>query len=147
MSARRHIAHYLSVRRGRRGSSGTASSGLPFVARAPTVNPILPVADMSGAIAFYEQLGFEVHRYDDGYAWVRHCSWEFLHLARAAELDPASNHAAAYLHVSDPDAWRSAMAAAAPGAELGVVSDRPWGMREFEFTDPAGNLVRIGTNV
>lgn len=147
MSILGHAALYLRRRRGR-GTSGSASTDrLPFVPRAPTVNPILPVVDMNVSIAFYERLGFDVHRYDDGYAWVRHCGWEFLHLAGGGEVDPASNHAAAYVHVDDPDAWRAAMAAAAPDVDLGVVSDRPWGMREFEFTDPAGSLVRIGTNL
>ena len=117
---------------------------LPFVRHRPTTNPILPTADMAGAIDFYRALGFEVIAYDEGYAWVKHCGWEWLHLRRVDSVD--GNRASAYLHVEDADAWRAAMTAAADGAvELSEASDTPWGKREFSFTDPAGNLIRLGS--
>src|SRR5262245_19624814 len=34
------------------------------------VTPTLPVADMNAAAAFYEKAGFDVRRYDDGFAFV-----------------------------------------------------------------------------
>jgi len=129
------------------GRSHVGDSPLPFVSRSPSVKPILPVADMAVAIAYYEKLGFDVKAYDEGYAWVRHCGWEFLHLALAKGVDAAANEAAAYIHVADADAWYTAMVAVAPDAEISHLADTPWGMREYSFTDPSGNRVRIGQNL
>lgn len=119
---------------------------LPFVKRRPTTNPILPVVDMAEAVAFYEQLGFEVVSYDEGYAWVNHCGWEWLHLRAVESVE--GNAASAYLHVDDSDAWRAAMVASSGGViELGETGDMPWGKREFSFIDPAGNLIRLGSGL
>ncbi len=129
-------------------SPDNEGSPLPFVARRPTVNPILPVPDMDAAIAFYRRLGFDVKAYDDGYAWVRTCGWEFFHLTHEPSLEPGSSVASAYVHVTDPDEWHVAVsAAAADDATIGGVVDRPWGMREFAVTDPAGNVVRFGAHI
>ncbi len=123
-------------------------SPLPYVARRPTVNPVLPVSDMDEAIGFYRHLGFDVESYDAGYAWVRTCGWEFLHLARASGLEPGASGAGAYVHVTDADEWHVAITAAAgDDAAIGGVVDQPWGMREFAVTDPAGNVVRFGRNL
>ena len=103
---------------------------------------IFPVRDLGVAVAFYERLGFEVERYDDGYAWVRHRGEEVLHLRSVPELDPVGNHAAGYLHVTDVDAWHDAWTVT--GADPEPVTDTPWGMREFRIHDPGGNLLRVG---
>jgi catechol 2,3-dioxygenase-like lactoylglutathione lyase family enzyme len=116
---------------------------LPYVDCRPTTNPILPVADMQAAISFYERLGFEVTAYDERYAWVRHCGWEWLHLRLVDSI--AGNEASAYLHVDDADAWRAAMHDTSAGeVELSPLEDMPWGQSEFFLTDPSGNLIRIG---
>ncbi len=110
------------------------------------MKPILPVADLSAASDFYRRLGFEVVAYDDGYAWVKHCGWEWFHLQRVDST--AGNRASAYLHVEDPDAWRAGMVGASGGEiELRPTADMPWGMREFSFDDPDGNHIRIGCNL
>lgn len=130
------------------GSPETApDSTLPFMRRRPTVTPILPVNDMSEACDFYRLLGFDVTAYDDGYAWVRSCGWEILHLRLVDAFEPDANETSAYLHVADVDAWRAAMAGTAGGHAVDAPQDTPWGMREFSFTDPSGNLVRLGQNV
>ena len=119
---------------------------LPFVRRRPMVNPILPVDDMAAAIDFYRQLGFEVLAHDEGYAWVKHCGWEWFHLRRVDSVD--GNRASAYLHVDDADAWRAAMAGSSGGTvEMAKVADMPWGKREYSFEDPAGNLIRVGNEI
>lgn len=106
---------------------------------------IFPVRDMSQAVGFYRRLGFEVENYDDGYAWVRNKGMEILHLAAAAELTVEDNPAAGYFHVQDTDAWHGAWSDLIP--DLEPVTDRPWGMREFSFKDPSGNLLRVGQNL
>ena len=103
---------------------------------------IFPTADMGRSVRFYESLGLEVERYDDGYAWVRHGGDEVLHLAGVTDLDIAANRAAGYWHVQDADRWHERCAPATPGP----VIDQPWGMREFTLHDPSGNLLRVGQN-
>jgi catechol 2,3-dioxygenase-like lactoylglutathione lyase family enzyme len=106
---------------------------------------IFPVADMSTAIEFYRALGFDVAQYDDGYAWISHQGSEILHLSKVEALDAATNHAAGYFHVKDVDRWHAVVK---PSVEsLEEVLDRPWGMREFSFHDPSGNLLRFGQNL
>lgn len=122
-------------------------SPLPYVPNPPSVNPILPVHDMDAVIAFYRSVGFAVTAYDAGYAWVRTCGWEFFHLALADGLVPGASRAAAFVHVSDVDAWHRAMRSNAPDVPIRDVIEQPWGMREYSITDPAGNVVRIGQNV
>jgi catechol 2,3-dioxygenase-like lactoylglutathione lyase family enzyme len=115
--------------------------------RRPSVKPILPVDDLVEATMFYRALGFDVTAYDDDYAWVNHCGWELFHLRVVPGLEPGGAAAAAYVHVDDADGWRAALAATASEAEIGTVADMPWGMREFSFTDPSGNVIRIGENL
>ncbi|MEO6653122.1 MAG: VOC family protein [Ilumatobacteraceae bacterium] len=122
-----------------------SDSTLPPAPRRPSVNPILPVADMEEASDFYRGLGFVVDAYDDQYAWVKHCGWEFLHLRQVTDLDPKANETTAYIHVADADAWRAAMYSTTAHREsVGVVADEPWGMREFTVADRSGNVVRFG---
>jgi uncharacterized glyoxalase superfamily protein PhnB len=104
--------------------------------------PVLPVADMEPAIAFYRLLGFEVTLYDAGYAWVSHAGHELLHLLSVPGLDVDANAASCYLHVADGDALHEAWAAA--GMAVGPLEDTPWGMREFAMLDPSLNRVRVG---
>lgn len=107
---------------------------------------MLPVVDMAEAIEFYRSLGFEVVAYDEGYAWVRHSGWELFHLV-ADEPRAGRSVAGLYLHVADVDAWQAALAASDADTAIGAVTDMPWGMREFSFSDPNGNVIRLGRNL
>lgn len=117
---------------------------LPRVKCRPTTNPILPVAEMHEAIGFYERLGFEVAAYDENYAWVRHCGWEWCHLRKVESV--AGNEASAYFHVDDAESWHQAFSTALddPDAQA-PASPTPWGKLEFSIVDPAGNLLRFGS--
>ncbi len=140
------LADRMSARLRSPGSSHAHDGPLPNVRRRPSVQPILPVDDMSAATDFYRRLGFDVESFDPGYSWVRHCGWEYLHLRLVETV--AGNSASAYVHVDDADAWHAAMSSASAGTvPLDCPADRPWGMREFEFTDPSDNVVRIGHNL
>ena len=100
---------------------------------------------MSGTVAFYRGLGFEVEAFDDTYAWVRRNGDEILHLRLVPELDPAANESAGYFHVEDADSWHAAWTGGE--VDLTAIEDYPWGMREFSFSDPNGNLIRVGHNL
>jgi catechol 2,3-dioxygenase-like lactoylglutathione lyase family enzyme len=102
---------------------------------------VLPVTEMEPCISFYRSIGFEVVSYDEGYAWVSHLGHELLHLRHVPDLAVGMNEAACYLHVSDADAFHSALP---DGLDAGPIADQPWGMREFALTDPSGNTIRIG---
>ncbi len=106
--------------------------------------PILPVADMAAASAFYRALGFEVAAHDAGYGLVLRDDRELFHLRRVDGLDPAGNAAALYLHVDDADEWHTRWRS---HADLTDVVDQPWGMREFSLRDLSGNLIRVGHNL
>ncbi len=84
-------------------------------------------------------------QYDDGYAWVRHQGSEILHLSAVGGSRRRANHAAGYFHVQDVDRWHAVVKPSVDSLE--EVVDRPWGMREFSFHDPSGNLLRFGQNL
>ena len=55
------------------------------------VTPTLPVSDMNSAAAFYETAGFDVQRYDDGFAFVRLGDQSLFDLDLIEATNPATN--------------------------------------------------------
>ncbi|MCU1394947.1 MAG: bleomycin resistance protein [Ilumatobacteraceae bacterium] len=106
------------------------------------VTPTLPVADMDDAVRFCEAAGFEVQRYDDGFAFVHLDGQSAFDLDLIAEMDPASNHAGCYVITNDVDDWHGRLVAA--GLPVSSIEDQPWGMHEFTLTGPSGSNIRIG---
>jgi uncharacterized glyoxalase superfamily protein PhnB len=106
--------------------------------------PILPVADMGSAIAFYERAGFQVCEYQGGgYAFVHYDDESVFDLGVVDRPAAAGAEAAScYLTVPDVDGWQARLAAA--GLAVSGLDDKPWGMREFTITDRDGNALRIG---
>jgi catechol 2,3-dioxygenase-like lactoylglutathione lyase family enzyme len=109
--------------------------------------PILPAHDVRRTCAFYESLGFEAGYHDDRYEILRRGNL-VVHLEARDDLDPLRNQASCYWRVPDADALHDEFAQLGLPSE-GVPSltapyDEPWGMREFQLKDPAGNLIRIG---
>lgn len=109
------------------------------------VTPTLPVADMDTAVRFCEAAGLDVHRYDDGFAFVQLDEQSIFDLDLIPQMDPATNHAGCYVVTDDVDSWHARLVAA--GLNVTSVEDRPWGMHEFTLTDPSGNNIRVGRNV
>jgi catechol 2,3-dioxygenase-like lactoylglutathione lyase family enzyme len=116
--------------------------------RAPA--PILRVRDVAAALARYKRLGFDGALYNEtdsewrpfyAFIWRDEAN---LHLALLSDLDPNANTSAAYLYVDDPDALYAEWRAAAAEGELRAPVDTNWGMREMSYSDPDGNLLRIG---
>ena len=107
--------------------------------------PVIPVHDMGDAIGFYRGLGFAVREFDPGYARVVAGGHEQIHLRLAPLLDTDANESGVYLHVDNADqryfAWVQLVRL------IDDLGDRPWGMREFSFADPSGNLIRVGHRI
>lgn len=102
------------------------------------VAPILTSADLGRTADFYRHFGMEETARYDGYLIMRRGHME-LHFS-------VSDRGAGEVFVEVPDAgrlWKRFRSERAPG--LGLVEDRPYGLREFVVTDPDGNRIRIGS--
>ena len=111
--------------------------------------PILPVRDVRVALKRYEALGFktEVYEAPDGtaiYGFVQREGLD-LHVTVVKDLDPLKNTSAVYFYVNDPDVLYAEWTAAGIEGRLSPPEPRPWGMREMSYSDPDGNLLRIGS--
>jgi lactoylglutathione lyase len=116
------------------------------------------VDDLDTSVTFWTGvLGFSVDRRDDGYASLRRGS-VVLGLGPVAKL-PSTGDGPGFtqgrlaagkgagveivLEVDDLDRVYESCAAAGVVAE--GLTDRPWGLRDFRFTDPDGYYVRVTT--
>lgn len=113
------------------------------------LSPILPVADVERAIAFYCQyLGFTQRLLmpDASYGIVELQGYP-LHFSRPEDtslLDPAQNQSCIYIAVTGIEAYWEEVKAATLPTKVFPLSDRPWGMKEFCVIDPDGCLLRFG---
>ena len=120
--------------------------------RLQRVAPILPVRDVTAALAHYRQLGFETHAYgppgeaNPEYGFARSGEVE-LHLSLSPDHDPKISASSCYLYVSDADALYSAWRAANVAGRLRPPENTPYLLREFSHVDPEGNLLRIGSPI
>ncbi|MDE3132479.1 MAG: VOC family protein [Acidobacteriota bacterium] len=130
--------------------------------------PVLPVHSLDAAVRFYQRLGFDVRRYDAGYAYAEREDLQ-LHLRASPELEQFSAGAEVYAETARVDElhaeWlpldfirvRTIVTADmrtelrrrwAAGDPVGVISaqvtDTPWGVREFSVRDPDNNQLRFG---
>jgi catechol 2,3-dioxygenase-like lactoylglutathione lyase family enzyme len=101
---------------------------------------ILPTHDLDESQVFYERLGFALEsRYDaQGYRILRDSAGASVHLTKVEPgwIDANRNAHGLYLYSQEVDAL---------AAEFGQTADpKPWGLREFAVSDPAGTLVRVG---
>jgi hypothetical protein len=109
----------------------------------------VPARDMDASKAFYLALGFEVPWSEDDLAYVRFGPTSFL-LQRFFVPEHASNFMM-HLLVENVDDWYASVVASGVAERFGVrlqpPADRPWRIRDFVLTDPAGVLWRIGQNI
>lgn len=114
---------------------------------------ILSVRDIRAALERYKRLGFNGAVYQElnaeqqpfyGFVWRDEVN---LQLTLASDLDPHANPTAVYLDVEDPDAVFAEWSTASLDGELRRPVDTSWGMREMSYSDPDGNLLRIGRSL
>ncbi|WP_341909154.1 VOC family protein [Ferrovibrio terrae] len=108
---------------------------------------ILPSVNLDRTAAFYRRLGFErQNRYPDYLVVVRDdFELHFADCSGAAPilLDPKNSVSACYFRCSDADILhREWQPLGLP--RFSAIEGKPWGLREFHFVDPDGNLIRVG---
>jgi catechol 2,3-dioxygenase-like lactoylglutathione lyase family enzyme len=112
-------------------------SSLP---RSVESTPILAVADLDEAEAFWAAVDQDVRRWEGGgYAFV---GTDESVVDLGEEDEAAAGGGTCYLQVGDVDLWHSGWTAA--GFEPSAIEVMPWGMREFRIADPWGNTIRVG---
>ena len=119
--------------------------------RPPTsAAPILPVRAVLPALDAYRALGFEGHAYegsppdDPVYGFLQWGSVE-VHLTRVARWRPSRSTLAVYLYVADARALHGAWAEADVPGSLRPPMATDYGLVEFAYHDPDGNLWRVGS--
>ncbi|WP_404433912.1 VOC family protein [Microbacterium lacus] len=140
------------------------SSESAAVSWSGSASAILPVAELDRAVTFYRELGFDVQVAEvGGYAFVEASGIRF-HLSESPGFDPFTDAGMIYLYVDDVDSVHAALSLPSADslphqylverrmrgeslARIGVLRDEEWGMREFYFTDPDNNLVRVGSRL
>lgn len=107
------------------------------------VAPRLPVLDIEKALAFYiDQLGFQL-----GWKWgnpVTHASVcrDAIGLDLIAVPEGRGGTAMVYIRVRGVDAYFSELKQR--NVAVSVPGSKPYGMRDFEVIDPAGNRLAFG---
>lgn len=117
------------------------------------VAPVLPVRNVAQALERYRRLGFAGTAYTEpGVSSAETPIYGFLswgaveiHLSRFPELDPRASTSVCYLYVHDADALHDAWAAAGVEGRIRPPAATPYGLREFGYVDPDGNLLRVGS--
>lgn len=108
--------------------------------------PVLPSLDLDETIAFYAKLGFKVwSRHEGDYAIIARESQE-LHFFLMGHLKPKESFFGCYWRVDDAEALYSEYVGAGL-PDLHPIEEKPWGMKEFAFIDPHGNLIRVGQEI
>src|SRR6476620_250263 len=118
--------------------------------KAKTLGPVLPVEDMSRAIAFYRDvLGFAAMVESTEYT-VMTRDGATLHLAKAQSeevLTALRGRVSIYLEVENiADLWAS-VSQLKSQYRIRDLFDREYGMREFHIVDPDGCLVYVGEEI
>jgi hypothetical protein len=113
------------------------------------IKAFVPARNLANSIAFYEAIGFEVPWRSDDLAYVRHGETSFL-LQKFYVAEHANNFMM-HLLVENADDWHRRVQESGIverfSVHLGPPEDRPWRIRDFTLTDPAGVLWRIGHNI
>lgn len=109
----------------------------------------VPAKDFELSKRFYQGLGFLLASSDSDIADLHHGNCSFL-LQRFYVKEHADN-LMIHLPVKSVDAWRTHIQKQDIVRKFGVRATppgrRPWGMRDFVITDPAGVLWRIAESI
>lgn len=110
-----------------------------------SVSPFLATEDLPATLAFYlDKLGFSL-----AWEWGQPAELAAvcrdqveLTLANRADAKPGGI-SRLYLHIDGIDDYHAQLLAAGVAITV-AIGDRPYGMRDFSVTDPAGNVLCFG---
>ncbi|WP_109698688.1 bleomycin resistance protein [Chitinophaga deserti] len=118
--------------------------------------PILPCKDLDELLAFYCQIGFEVtyrQKSPNLYATVEK-DWMRLDFYGISHHDPKKTYHTCYILTEATDELYETFTAGMRKSNgklptrglprISEIRDKAYGVREFMFSDPAGNCIRIG---
>jgi hypothetical protein len=113
------------------------------------IKAFLPSRDFELSKRFYVDLGFTVASSSEDLAYLHADRSSFL-LSKFYRKEFAEN-LMMHLLVEDVEAWwqhtQDQQMAQRYGVRVNPPEDRPWRIRDFTITDPAGVLWRIGQNI
>lgn len=121
--------------------------------------PIFPCKDLDALLDFYRQIGFEVtyrQKAPNPYAVVE-LDWIRLDFYAVSHHDPKKSYHTCYVTAEETDALYERFTGALRNKRgkvptrglprISEIRDKAYGVREFMFSDPAGNCVRIGRKI
>jgi catechol 2,3-dioxygenase-like lactoylglutathione lyase family enzyme len=121
-----------------------------FGAFMPTIlqnHYVLAVPDAKASAAFFvEALGFRVVAEPPGWVFVGKDNCVVMLGTCPDDVHPSKlgcHSYFAYLRVDDADAYRAQLGAKGL-CTVGLIEDKPWGMREFPVATPDGHRIMIG---
>lgn len=108
--------------------------------------PMLPVADISRSIAFYEKLGFAVESRNDEWRWamLRFDDCRLMVDQSINQHPGVPRQGVIYLYPDNIDEFHHGVRAA--GLEIPDLETTFYGLTEFRLDDPDGNRLWIGQN-
>ena len=111
------------------------------------IKAFIPAKDYELSKQFYQDFGFTLASDADGIGYFHHGNCSFL-LQDFYKANHAENFMM-HLLVEDVEPWWVHLQAIAARYNLRATppQDRPWKMRDFTITDPAGVCWRIGQNI
>ena len=110
-----------------------------------SVSPFLATEDLPTTLAFYlDRLGFSLAwEWGEPTELAAVCRDEVeLTLASRADTKPGGI-SRLYLHIDGVDSYHAQLQSAGVAITV-AIADRPYGMRDFSVTDPAGNVLCFG---
>lgn len=110
-----------------------------------SVSPFLATEDLPTTQAFYlDRLGFSLAwEWGEPTELAAVCRDEVeLTLASRADTKPGGI-SRLYLHIDGVDSYHAQLQSAGVAITV-AIADRPYGMRDFSVTDPAGNVLCFG---
>ena len=106
-----------------------------------SIAPRFRVKDLTQALTFYEQLGFEATYRDENFAMIRRDEVE-LHLNYHKDIPRKGNYSVCWIGVIGIDALYQEYLSNNNPVRY-PLETKPWGIKEFAVCDPFGNLIII----
>jgi predicted enzyme related to lactoylglutathione lyase len=114
---------------------------------AKQLSPILPVADMTRAVAFYREVFGFTSTVESTHYTLMHRGGASLHLTKAASeevLTALQGKMSVYLEVADIASLWAHVSSFKGRYRIRDLFDRDYDMREFHIVDPDGCLIMVG---